>query len=846
MVQRGLPMFTSSGPDGGAARQDGLRPTVKPKRWQRGHVSAPGALGLSLAVASVLPRECGAALSVSSGYESFLINIRRRIVVEEDDVVDEAKQRGRAQPCSSMKDGPFCRGLPRADFARHRPFTVDSIVPQILFGDRVKNEVDIDEEGSSAKHAAAVLNHFLEDYYNSKVHPSPPDTIEGRLDFNRLPPWRFGDCLPPGFSRGLPVGVLAKWEGAWQAVTSNSPPNLQEIPVKRLRPATVVRLNGALGTIRFSRPVVLRRLVLRPPLDAVAGRHRLTVKVRKKNKEVWRTSYDYDAELGPRLHSPCAVGDLVTAKWAGDGRSYMSVILALHNSSATIRWLDEDHNHRLVPWRHLSTPDGVPCRPSRHSQNPTIWRDLARRSKTLDEINLGVPLGSDGWLLAELVVAAVRWRDLPLSEEDVKMEEQDPMANMVLVFPGRRAVIAEVSRVAVLYTADDMLEQGLRLRPGPERRSEDAALGLETEDSSRMRKDTDSPTEMQLSTSRSVEGLRQLLTALAGRSGQAVFQLPPHLRREQVIADIARLGQALDPALSEQRVVKKFAHFEAFFAFHWDWLTPVDALEVAYERWRNDPTVQGETKGAFFKGQVWNGSYFCTQGPTSLTIKVTSVEFQSGQEIIQAELSFVIETKSKKATKGSYTIEGVLESEGRAVAFDPVPGSWKDRPSNFVMVGLQGVMSKVRGELVFAGSVPIFGCDSFELKATEVSGKAKDTPATFADTNGDADRDALTSINRLTEVPKSVSFPAWSSVLTRLRRVIEDDRGRWRKDLQRLITDKDGGASKGEIKFSSGKGLASQVEQLMMVARKAGLMSFEMTTPNGQTVMVQLNANAER
>mmetsp|Transcript_56686 Transcript_56686/g.112720 ORF Transcript_56686/g.112720 Transcript_56686/m.112720 type:complete len:838 (+) Transcript_56686:41-2554(+) len=837
MVQRGLPMLGSSVPDGGAARQDVLRPRIQPKRWQRSHVSAPGALSVSLAMASVLPRECGAALSVSSGYESFLINIRRRIVVEEDDVVDEAKRRGRAQPCDSMRDGPFCRGLPRADFARHRPFTVDSIVPQNLFGDRVKNEADIAQEGSAAKHAAAVLNHFLEDYYNSKVQPPLPDTVEGRLDFSRLPPWRFGDCLSPGFSRGLPVGVQAKWEGAWQAVLSTSPPSLQEAPVKR-RPATVVRLNGALGTIRFSRPVIVRRLVLRPPVDAVPGRHRLSVKARKRSKEVWRTSYDYDSELGPRLHNPCTVGDLVTGRWTGDGRNYMAVILALHNSSATVRWLDEDHSHRLVPWRHLTTPDGVPCRPSRDPKNPTIWRDMARRSKTLDEINFGVPFGSDGWLLAELVVAAVRWRELPSPEEELKPEEQDPMANMVLVFPGRRAVIAEVSRVAVLYTADDMLEQGLRLRPGPQRRSEDAALGLEVENSG-TRKDTDSPTEMQLSTSRSVEGLRQLLTALAGRNGQALFQLPPHMRREQVIADIARLGQALDPSLSEDRVVKKFAHFEAFFAFHWDWLTPVDALEVAYERWRNNPVAQGEATGAFFKGQVWSGSYFCTQGPTSLTIEVTSVEFNGGQETIQAELSFVIETRNKKATKGSYTVVGAVEPEGRAVALDPVPGSWKDRPDNFVMVGLQGVVSRVHGQLLFAGSVPIFGCDSFELKATDASGEAKDASEDFAHA------DALVSGNGLAEVPKTASFQAWSSVLSRLRRVIEDDRGRWRRDLQRLITKK-GDASEGDgIKIGNNKGLASQVEQLMMVARKAGLMSFEMTTPNGKSVMVHLQ-NAER
>merc|ERR1719507_1370307 len=85
--------------------QDAPRPVTRPQRWHHRCLCPPGALSVFLAVASVLPQECGAALSVSSGYESFLINIRRRIVVEEDDVVDEAKRRGRAQPCDSMKDG---------------------------------------------------------------------------------------------------------------------------------------------------------------------------------------------------------------------------------------------------------------------------------------------------------------------------------------------------------------------------------------------------------------------------------------------------------------------------------------------------------------------------------------------------------------------------------------------------------------------------------------------------------------------------------------------------------------------------------------------------------------------
>lgn len=87
------------------------------------------------------------------------------------------------------------------------------------------------------------------------------DVLEGALDFRRLP---LDGRLPATFSRGLPDDVLATWDGAWQV----APPLGRAAAAPQ---AAALRLNGAVGVLRFSRPVVVRRLLLRPPLHAEGG-----------------------------------------------------------------------------------------------------------------------------------------------------------------------------------------------------------------------------------------------------------------------------------------------------------------------------------------------------------------------------------------------------------------------------------------------------------------------------------------------------------------------------------------------------------------------------------------------
>merc|ERR1712232_1546344 len=164
----------------------------------------------------------------------------------------------------------------------------------------------------------------------------------------------------------------------------------------------------------------------------------------------------------------------------------------------------------------------------------------------------------------------------------------------------------------------------------------------------------------------------------------------------------------------------------------------IDALEVAWQRWRQYTAVGVLGRDVFLKGQIWTGMYHCTQGPTSIHLEVKDVREHSSKldegNWIEAELAFAVgaDQADGKQTKGTYRVSGDFVQEGRTVILEPVPDSWKEKPSNFVMVGLHGVLTKngnVDGTHRFAGSVPIFGCDSFELKTPALDGDAVATSA---------------------------------------------------------------------------------------------------------------------
>mmetsp|Transcript_42063 Transcript_42063/g.116161 ORF Transcript_42063/g.116161 Transcript_42063/m.116161 type:complete len:811 (+) Transcript_42063:223-2655(+) len=770
--------------------------------------------GVRLILVSTLPSLSGGALSISSGYESFLTDIRRRIVCAEGDVYDELLERGRARPCDSMEDGPFCRGLPGSRQAtRLRPFTVDSIVPQHLFGEWPT---------STLKEAAATLNIFLEHYYKPKESQHRVHAVEGRIDFQGLRPARSHELMR-SFSKGLPTGIISTFDGAWQEVSV--PHN-----VGGERRNVAVRLNGAIGSLHFSRPVVLRRLIVRPPLNAMSNRHRMFVRGRKAGKEVWRREYRFDATT-KSAQPICEAGDVVFARFV-DGRYFLAVLLSGDEQAATVRWLDDAFAYRHIPWQNIKTPAGTVCgngdgdgpsleahvdaAASGKADDARLWRDVARHVKAVDEVTFSVLSGADGWLVSEIAVAAPRWtpRQGGTNAADDK-KRYDPMGYMMQVFPGRLAAVVEASQAAVLYDADDMLERGLRVRSdGATANSAGSGADVQVDNG-------EGSARLRTSMNPLVDGFLELLRGLAKpvQDGVPVATLPPHVTLGSVLSDAEVLVTALSgPTRSE---VKTYGHFEQYFSAHWDMILRIDALAVTYERWRHDTAVQEFGKDVFYEGQTWSGVYFCTQGLTAVALEVTSV---TETNAIAAELTFWVGLDSKKsdseAVRGSYSVSGRLDPTGRTIALEPVPNSWKDKPSNFVMVGLHGIVTKHGmddGSHRFAGSVPIYGCDSFELQAS-----APGEPV-VGESHG-----ATSSPEAQDSAPQDIGVLAENAMLARLTRAIDVARANWRTQLRSLIEEKkqSGSSSTSTGTSDASSTMQAAVAQLLKAAGRRSESEF--------------------
>eukprot|EP00438_Fugacium_kawagutii_P000073 Skav220864 [mRNA] locus=scaffold193:261617:272858:+ [translate_table: standard] len=135
------------------------------------------------------------------------------------------------------KDGPFCRALPELGVGqpRHQPFTLDSIVPQHLFGDPRASMERLGSKatgGSAArteratKQATAVLNRFLEHFSKIKdatlqQQPSEPSSRKATQKLQtsafHSDPWLGGEApnagrpflqLPPHMSEGRVLSDL--------------------------------------------------------------------------------------------------------------------------------------------------------------------------------------------------------------------------------------------------------------------------------------------------------------------------------------------------------------------------------------------------------------------------------------------------------------------------------------------------------------------------------------------------------------------------------------------------------------------------------------------------------------
>merc|ERR1712232_774523 len=123
------------------------------------------------------------------------------------------------------------------------------------------------------------------------------------------------------------------------------------------------------------------------------------------------------------------------------------------------------------------------------------------------------------------------------------------------------------------------------------------------------------------------------------------------------------------------------------------------------------------------------------------------------------------------------------------------------------------------GEFRYAGSVPIVGCDSFELRYSPSSRSLEDEAS------------AETVEVQNDEVEPSPPVTSWGAVLLRFRRNLDEHRRKWRRDLLRLLVEK-GSSDK--------KNVTMQVSQLIQAAKAAGLVSFELAPGSGGKVYVKI------
>jgi len=313
------------------------------------------------------------------------------------------------------------------------------------------------------------------------------------------------------------------------------------------------------------------------------------------------------------------------------------------------------------------------------------------------------------------------------------------------------------------------------------------------------------------------DAVQAFLRALAG--GRA--KLPAHVSASRFVSDVEELVAALYASTDTKEVkatVKKHGHFESFFAHHFDFATKADALGVAFERWRVDIAAHAQARRAFYKGQMWLGSYFCTQGSTSMSLNITRVERRPDfDDFVEAQLTFIANNANKEPTLGSYVVSGRMSAGGRTVSLRPVPDSWTKRPENFVMVGMEGTISKAerKGEdlVQFAGSVPILGCDSVVLSAQ--------APKGFGRAGGGSDYKAL---------------GVWAPMLLRLSIRLQTIRNLWREELQRSMKERASGKGTGITGLSE-----LNMMKLLEVAKLGRVLTFELDGADGQDISIRLS-----
>lgn len=129
----------------------------------------------------------------------------------------------------------------------------------------------------------------------------------------------------------------------------------------------------------------------------------------------------------------------------------------------------------------------------------------------------------------------------------------------------------------------------------------------------------------------------------------------------------------------------------------------------------------------------WEGTYFCSQGETGLTLTISSTT----RNEVEADFSFYAIESNPNVPPGRYTMNGNYNNQGLLYLSAE---AWIDRPSNYMMVDLDGIFNE--GYTTYSGTVNNSRCSSFNL--------IKEDNSVVGDVNGDGNiniQDVVVIIN---------------------------------------------------------------------------------------------------
>ena len=120
-------------------------------------------------------------------------------------------------------------------------------------------------------------------------------------------------------------------------------------------------------------------------------------------------------------------------------------------------------------------------------------------------------------------------------------------------------------------------------------------------------------------------------------------------------------------------------------------------------------------------GQVWKGTYVCSQGEATLELTITHAEDAgrnySGQLIQDVGAVFAFKDTN---SEGSFSMNGSFSPETKALVLDP--GKWLKQPFFYSMVGLEGEMS-ADGMNLNGRVTKLRSCRNFQLTFDSSRGK---------------------------------------------------------------------------------------------------------------------------